>query len=64
LVVAAAIGFMSTFNMWPPAEVFSGEWIFANWLDIAGVGVGLAILALAFHFWLRGNLARRIARKR
>ncbi len=63
LVLAAAIGFMATFDMWPPAEVFSGEWISANWLDIAGVGVGLAILALAFHFWLRGTLARRIARK-
>ncbi len=63
LLIAAAISIMSTFSIWPPAKVFSTEWISANGLDIAGVGVGIAILALAFHFWLRGNLAQRIARK-
>lgn len=30
---------------------------------ITGVGDGIAILAFAFHFWLRGTLSRRIARK-
>ncbi len=54
---------MSTFSLWPPAEVFSTNWISANSLDIAGFGVGIAILALAFHFWLRGNLARKLTPK-
>ena len=63
LVLAAVIGIMSTFNIWPPTEVFSTGWVSANWLDIAGVGFGIGILAFAFHFWLRGNVARRIARK-
>ena len=63
LVFAAALGICITFDIWPSAEVFSLDWIAANWLDVTGVGVGIAILALAFHFWLRGNLARRIARK-
>lgn len=63
LIAAAFIGFCATFNMWPPAEIFSADWIATNWLDVAGVAVGVTILAMSFHFWLRGNVARRIARK-
>ncbi len=63
LVAAAGIGLCTTFNWWPSSEVFSTSWVRQNWLDVAGVAVGIAILALAFHFWLRGNMSRRIARK-
>ena len=63
LALAASIGIMTSFNLWPSTDIYSAEWVSANWLDITGVGVGLAILAFAFHFWVRGNIARRIARK-
>ena len=45
-----------------PLNLFSGSWIGAHRIDAAVAGVAALILALAYHFWVRGIAARRIAR--
>ena len=60
-VVAGAIGASLYFKWMPPMEIFTMEWIKTNWID-ATVGVVAAlILAIVFHYWMRGFIAKRIA---
>ena len=60
--LAALIGVMVYFGWTAPLNIFSAEWIANNRLDaIVGVA-GAVVLALAFHYWMRGLVARRIAR--
>ncbi len=62
-VVLLAVGMMSYFRWFPPAAVFTFEWLQANlWNAIAGI-VAVVILASAFHYWVRGVVAKRVASK-
>ncbi len=56
VLVAIAVGLMSYFK-WLP----SGEWLQGNLLDAAAFCVAFVILLVAFHFYARGIVAKRIA---
>jgi len=60
--VAAAIGAAVYFKWVPSLEIFTLAWIKANWIDATVGLVAVAILAFAFHFWMRGFIAKRIAK--
>lgn len=60
-VVAAAVGAAIYFNWMPPMYIFTFEWVKANWIDAAVGVIAAAILALVFHYWMRGFIAKRIA---
>lgn len=60
-VVAAAVGAAVYFNWMPPMYIFTFEWVKANWIDAAVGVIAAAILALVFHYWMRGFIAKRIA---
>lgn len=60
-ITAAAIGASIYFKWMPPMEIFTTEWIKTNWIDAAVACVAAAILALVFHYWMRGFVAKRIA---
>lgn len=63
LLALAGIGMATAFNWTPSAEIFSFEWLKTHRLDALVGLVGLIILALAFHFWVRGVVAKRVAAK-
>jgi len=60
-IVATWIGASIYFKWMPPMEIFTFEWIRANWIDTTVAVVAAAILALVFHYWMRGFVAKRIA---
>jgi len=62
-LVAAAIGAAVYFKWVPSLEMFTFAWIKANWIDTTVGVVAVAILAFAFHFWMRGFVAKRIAKR-
>ena len=62
-LVAAAIGAAVYFKWVPSLEIFTLAWIKANWIDATVGVVAVAILAFAFHFWMRGFIAKRIAKR-
>lgn len=63
LLVLAIIG-VTTLTSWTfPTQLFSFEWIKAHRIDTLVAVVGAIVLALAFHFWVRGIVAKRVASK-
>ncbi len=60
-LVAGAIGASVYFKWMPSMDIFSVAWIKANWIDATVAVVAAAILALVFHYWMRGFVAKRIA---
>jgi len=60
-VAAAAIGASVYFKWMPPLEIFTMDWIKANWIDAVVGVVAALILAIVFHYWMRGFVAKRIA---
>ncbi|MCK4860379.1 MAG: dynamin family protein [Rhodobacteraceae bacterium] len=62
-VVLLAVGLMSYFHWLPPAAIFTFEWLQTNlWNAIASV-VAVIIMVGAFHYWVRGAVAKRVAAK-
>ena len=60
-LAAAAIGASVYFKWLPSMEIFTQAWIKDNWIDVS-VAIGAAvILAVVFHIWMRGSVAKRIA---
>ncbi len=60
-LVGAAIGASVYFKWMPPMQIFTLEWITANWIDTTVAVVAAVILAGAFHYWMRGFVAKRVA---
>lgn len=61
-VLAATIaGLMIYFRWLPPSEVFSWEWLRSNLPEIIACSLGGVAVMFAFHFWVRGLVAKRVA---
>ena len=60
-LVAVAIGASVYFKWMPPMQMFTFAWIKANWVDATVAVVAAVILAGAFHYWMRGFVAKRVA---
>ncbi len=61
LVVFVAAGLAAYFRWLPSPEIFTFEWLKAHRLDAGVTILGVIILVLAFHLWLRGAVAKRIS---
>jgi len=61
LLTAVAVGLATYFRWLPPAEIFTLDWVMANPLDTGVAVVGVIALALTFHIWMRGFVAKRVA---
>lgn len=60
---AIAIGFMTYFNWLPSKAIFTFDWLQLNLTNVIASLIALLILLGAFHYWVRGVVAKRIAAK-
>lgn len=60
-VATVAVAASIYFKWMPPLEIFTLEWIKTNWIDATVGVVAVLILAIVFHYWMRGFIAKRIA---
>ncbi len=60
-LIAALTGLAVYFKYLPPAEIFSVDWLKAHLLDAGAALIAVVILAGAYHYWVRGFVARKIA---
>ena len=63
IAVLLAVGLMSYFRWLPPARIFTFDWLQGNLLNVIASIVATVILLGAFHYWVRGLVAKRIAAK-
>lgn len=63
VLLAAIAAALSLTNWTFPAQWFSFDWVKGHRMDALVVLIGAIILALAFHFWVRGLAAKRLASK-
>ncbi|MBV1863741.1 MAG: dynamin family protein [Rhodobacteraceae bacterium] len=62
VLVAVIAGLMFYFKWMPPMQVFSFDWIVNHKIDVGASILAAIVLIGSFHFWVRGVVAKRIAK--
>jgi len=63
VLIAAIAAVMIYFKWMPPMEMFSVDWIMNHKIDAGASILAVIVLLGSFHFWVRGLVAKRIAKQ-